>query len=280
MRIRKIKETRNEYISAGGVWVRNFAVPICNPMNESCMIYKEDHATIVKNEYANHALNLSNIAEENFHFTKVVIVSDGFNFEEKCQFLHNVSPKVCVIAVNRALKKWPLIDSQKSRPINLYVVNNPYEECLYYLPQRYFPACIASSRTHNEFLKRYSGVKYLYAPTPDKEFGFKKHEKYFIDDYRSPVCAAMGLAYRFGARQIMTLCCDDSFNQHKPMAEELENGLWAYPQQLRSSEIIDANAFWLKQVGIKVADYSSGPKTKHAEYIESDDKAKCFFEEG
>jgi len=279
MRIRKIKSTRNEYIYAGGVWIRNFTKWGTKPVNESCMIPPQDQFLVVKNEFASKTLNLGNIAEEKFSFANVVIVSDGYQFVQKAELLRNLPANTAIIATNGALKKWPLMEGAKKRILNFYVVNNPYEDCMYFMPRRYFPTAICSSRTHLEFLKQYGGMKYIYDPTPERDFGFPKEERYYLDDYRNPICAAMGMAYRFGASKVMLFCCDDSFSEEKSAAVKLENGLWTYPQHLRSHEIIDANAYWLKTAGIRVGNYSSGPKSIHAEYITGEEQVKAFFEE-
>jgi hypothetical protein len=105
-------------------------------------------------------------------------------------------------------------------------------------------------------------------------------QAYHIDDYRNPVCAAIDLAFRFEARRIMLLCCDDSFKDPRDAAEELENGLYTYPQHLRLQDIIDAKAFWLNQYKdrkIKVCDYSAGRKYDNITYINTDEQALEFF---
>ena len=73
------------------------------------------------------------------------------------------------------------------------------------------------------------------------------------------------------------MSCDDSFDVEKPGAIKLENGLWTYPQHLKSQEIIDAQCFWLKQAGIEVSDYSSGREYTYASYIENEEAFKKFF---
>jgi len=280
MRIKSVKKSKNEYISAGGVWVRNFAKIDAHYVLEDNMLYTEDVDQVLHNERSNHTLNLGMISDERFFFSKVVIVSDGYDFAKKVECLRQLPDKdICVIAVNKALKKWPLVGVENPRSINFYVVNNPYNDAKFYLPQRYFPACLASTRTNYDFLSNYPGLRYLYEPTPERGFGYKKQQVYFVDDYRNPISAAMSLSYRFGAKKVMLLSCDDSFDQEKPGAVRLDNGLWTYPQHLRSQEILDAQAYWLKQAGIQIADYSAGAEYKNAAYIKDDGGVKEFFTE-
>jgi len=277
MRIRKFKSTKNEYVFAGGVWVRNFAKWGATPLSETSLMNKDDRYVMIHNEYSNKTFNLENIAETTFNFPNVVIVSDGFDFANRHKLILDLPEGTCVIGVNRSLNKWGLLDTDQKRGMNFYVVNNPYEECMFYMPKRYFPACVASTRTNSDFVGQYPGRKFLYDPIPDREFGFMKNQKYYVDDYRNPICAAIHLSYRFGAQKILLLCCDDSFKENKVGATLLDNGLFAYPQQLRSHEIIDANLFWLNKLDVKIADYSSGPIYKNSAYIAGDDEAKAFF---
>lgn len=285
MRINKSKS--NEHIYASGLWVRNFAKPNSLAVNRNQITSQEDQRVLVSNEKMNDRLNLSNIANENVEFPKVVIVSDGYNFEERHKIVKQFPNDVSVIAVNGALKKWSMSsreDLENFRTINVYLANNPYPECMRYLPNknnRYHPTCIASSRTYPEFLKQYKGNMYLYTPSPEYEFGYDKLSKYKIDDYRNPICGAIGLAYRFGVKKLMLLCCDDAFEDQREAALQLENGLWAYPQQKLAEKIIDANLFWLRRSGedMQVSSYSSGANYTNAVYIKTDEEAIQFFKD-
>lgn len=282
MRIKKDPETRNEYLFAGGLWIRNFTKKGVKFINSNDKLYKSDYDLLLKNEFENQTYNIANIAaEERLSFTKVVIVSDGHAFKYRHKQLLSLGSDVCVIAVNQALRNWDLFD-QEHRPINLYVVNNPYRECGQYFPREnnYFPTCIASSRTLPQFINYYVGNTFFYDPTPEKSFGVDKNLGYYIDDYRNPVCAAIGLAYQFGVKKLMLMCCDESFADERPAAEKLKNGLWTYPQQVTCQQIVDANLYWLSHQPdkeVKVADYSDGLEYENAAYITSEEGMISFF---
>ena len=284
MRI-KTAISSNEYMRAGDVWVRNFTKTGIAPICISHMYSKEDYETILQNEEKNR--KRARISDENLNFQNMVIVSDGYGFSEKHKIISKFPSDVCVLTVNGALKEWKLnkkntpVEDQRS--INAHVINNPYREALMDLPERqspYYPTCISSIRTNSEFCRRYQGDIYLYVPTPERVFGYERNESYFIDDYRNPVCAAIGLAHQFNVGKLLLLCCDASIEEAKAYTVQLENGLHTYPHHLKSQSIIDANLHWLtKQEGkeVKVADFSSGRKYENAAYISSEQDALDFF---
>jgi hypothetical protein len=281
----KKHSTKNEYVRAGDVWVRNFTKPKVPPLTLDLMFESEDYQTVLNNVYKND--NHPRISEERINFANIIIVSDGYRFTERHKCLLNFPKDIAVIAVNHALKKWSLMESgqpsESQRTVNAYVTNNPYKECLSCLPKRYFPTCIASTRTHHEFLERYQGSVYVYEPTPIRKFGLKRSASYYIDDYRNPVCAAIGLAHRFGVEKLMLMCCDDSFKEGRDFAVQLPNGLWTFPQHLRSQEIIDANLHWLthqEERPVEVIDWSEGAEYANATYINSEGEGIDFFTGG
>lgn len=279
MRIKQHK--RNEYIRAGGVWVRNFTKYGVKPLNISRLLQQEDYFDVINNEASNRTKNISPISEERFHFPHIVIVSDGHKFDEKHKLLKELPQNVAILAVNRALAKWSLTTPDNWRSINFYVVNNPYKECVHYIPKKhgYFPTCVASSRTDADFLNRYRGNLYLYEPSQETGFGKYNPVKYCIDDYRNPICAAIGLAFQFGVEKLMLLCCDDSFSEERPAMVKLSNDLWTYPQHLVSHDIIDANLYWLshqEEVEVEICDHSSGPEYTNARYI-TEENINEFF---
>ena len=266
--------------------MRNFTNGIV-PLSLNYMFSKDDYQEVFSNIAKN--ITYSKISDEAISFDKIVIVSDGFNFKEIHHIIRDFSEDVAVLAVNGALRYWELMsaDTSNNKSINGYVVNNPYTECLRYLPKshmQYYPTCLSSSKTNYEFLNKYQGDVYVYEPSPEDNFGTGKKRKsaYYIDDYRNPVCAAIGLAYQFGVNKLMLLCCDDSFKNERDYAVQLENGLWSYPQHIRCQEITDANLYWLthqEDVEVNVADYSSGPKCLNALYIKEKEEARRFFED-
>jgi len=282
MLIKKHKN-KNDYIVTNGIYVRDFAKSSVLPVDINTNLNKTDHDLIVDNVLENFSQKYQNIDNEDFYFPNIVIVSDGFGFKDKQAILARLPKSVTIIAVNGALKEWRLVGNSAiaKRVIDFYVVNNPYAECMSYLPDkhRYYPRCIASFKTNPTFMKEYQGPKYVYAPTNSETYSsIDFNTNYKIDDYRNPVCAALGLAYRFNVKKILLFCCDCAFDYEKSAATKLENGLWQYPQHELSQKIIDSNLYWLKNKKIEVADYSSGIKYDNATYITNEVDILEYFE--
>lgn len=275
----------NEYIRAGDVWVRNFTKPDVAALQLTDIFDRSDLGLILKNQELNK--NFPRVSDEVLRFDKVLIMSDGYDFEAKQDMLKNLPKDVCILATNGSLAKWkfinPKIPMEQRKTINGYIINNPYQESMNFLPKKnsnYYPTCVASTRTYHGFLKKYKGNIYTYQPTHQKNFGINVTESYYIDDYRNPICAAIGLAFRFGVKKLMLFCCDDSFLEERDNAIQLPNKLWTYKPLLRSHEIIDANLYWLtheEEYEVQVADCSNGLNYANAAYINSEEEVVSFF---
>jgi hypothetical protein len=273
MVIRK-HSNKNEYLLTESLWVRNFtkdAVPLIDINRLNSM---EDYRLFHENELENFKKRYTKIDSENISRKKIVIISDGFKFDERHLAVDNLPKDITIIATNGALRKW-----KSKKPVSFYVVNNPFEECTNFLPDvKNVPRCIASTRTNPRFLTAYKGIIHVYSPVSDDKYaGPKFNPQFRIDDYRSPICAAIGLAYRFGVERLLLLCCDDSFEEYRPASVGLNNGLFCYPQHILSQKVIDANLYWLSQTGAEISNYSSGIDLVNAKYIQ-EGEVENFFE--
>ena len=277
MRIKKHRN-KNEYVasSVGGIWVRNMYKENIRPIDINNITSKEDYEIFTENEVSVKRSKLPWFHSDLKVHENIVIVSDGMDFDTKHEVLANLPPRnVSIIAVNGALSGWKLIanlsPSGNQRRIDYYVVNNPYKECLRFIPtkHRYYPHCIASTRTNKNFIKEYLGNKYIYQPVCNLEYtGVFGSNSQSIDDYRNPICAAIGLASKFKVKKLLLMCCDDTMKEHRPAAEKTHDGYWRYPQQAKSESIIDANLYWLKKTNAEIGYHSSGSKYKNASYID------------
>jgi hypothetical protein len=162
--------------------------------------------------------------------------------------------------------------------MSYYLVNNPFPECMRFLPKQhsYYPQCISSLRTHPKFAEEYQGQTFFYSPCNDLTFSSQIELDVVIDDYRNPVCAAIQFAYLFGVKKLALFCCDDSFDKKKPASVQLDNKLWCYPQQIISQHLIDAHLYWLKTKDIQIMNCSKGPKSTQVDYIDAEEMPKFF----
>ena len=289
MRIKRHKNRNTYLLSGSGVWVRDFTQENVPFQDINRLTRPEDHVRLVDNEVRNRRMNLAEVDGEDFFFRKVLIVSDGYGFKVKHRFLSQMPDDVTILAVNGALAKWELVGpscpGDEKRSIDFYVVNNPYEECQRFLPRRnrYYPQCVASVWTNPDFVSVYNqrSTVYQYTPTTPQDFSTMSSSSLFcLDDYRNPLCAAIAFAYRCGVERLSLFCCDDSFPERREGAEQLENGLFSYPQHFQTHSIIDANLYWLKKSTdreVAIRDSSSGPKYANTPYIEPD-KLVEFYE--
>lgn len=281
-RVKKYK--RNEYIVAEGVWVRN-PYTDAEPLDMNDMA-RRDMDTFLSNETQNLSIDSIKVDEFNNQIMEnVVICSDGYGWRERQRILADIpNSTVKVVGVNGSLAKWEMVGSlsDRKRVMSHYLVNNPYQECMSYLPtrHRYYPGIVASTRTFSGFLKDYPEKPIFYRPTKDSSYsGIPRDGCMVLDDYRNPVCGAISYCVAKRAKKIVLLCCDESFGEARPAAERMPNGLYQYPQQIKSQRIIDAQISWLRAKGVKVADCSSGVEYKNATYIKVEEIPSFFKDE-
>lgn len=239
----RIDSSRNEYISVGPYWVRNFAKQNVHPLEINSLYEDDEIKVLINNELANSKMNLPNILEENFKFNNVLIISDGYGFEDHADLLDGVGDDLCVICIRNAARYW-----QALKFPDFLLVQNPFDNIAAQMPEKSFPKLIASRRTNSSFVLKYRNVKYLYDAVCDLKYQSpsSKTSKKFIDEYRNPICAALGCAFNFEAKNIFFAYCSDAYKEKRPGCEEVAEGLFCYPQQILANKIINANMFWQK----------------------------------
>lgn len=277
----KLHRNQNRYfLTRSGMWVRDFTRPSSSPQDINKLVKSSDYNLFYDNELAITAMNLAGIEAELIYAPNVVIISDGFDFDKKQEFLSKIPNDVVVIGTNHSLAKW-----KRLRRMDWFLANNPYEECTSMLPKHpYYPKCIVSSRTNPYFVRNYRsrlGVVYKYAPVEDKFFSSRLagRPSFVVDDYRNPICAAIAIAYKWGVQRLMLLCCDDAFEGERAGADKLPNGLWMYPQHKISHSLIEGMLFWLmaqKYNKVMIANHSSGPDYRGVPYIQDERVANYF----
>lgn len=269
---------RNQYLHVGDdLWVRNPWASNVPYTDINSLTEVTDYSTLLRNELVNDRMKYPWIDSENIRSEKAIIISDGFDFEEKHIELAKMLSNVNVFVINGALIKW----KSKTKQPNYYIINNPYKQAMYYLPKSTSVKCIASARTNYEFLQKYNGQKYKYYPVGDSRYcGLDSKDcTYRIDDYRNAICGAINLLGKFGVKKLMLAFCDEVFDDVRPGSIMGDNGKSYYPQQLKANNLIDGNLYWLsKSNGCKVVQNTAGPKLKTATHI-SLEETMNFFQE-
>jgi hypothetical protein len=282
MRIKKFK--KNKYIlSKDRIWVRD----LCSRADfiDINNLYSKEKKFWLENEFLN--LKKSKLEIPDLSFSNIAICSDGLDWIEKQEIIGGIpNSDLRVIGTNGSLRDWKMVgeNAKIKRVMSFYLVNNPYNECEFYLPKKhnYYPSLISSTRTNSKFIEGYKNKNeiYFYKPSEDLDYSSPPNIlNVYLDDYRNPICAAISLAYKFNVKNLFLFCCDDAFRDERPGAVKMENGLYQYPQQIMSQNIIDKQLYWLKQAGIKIFDHSSGIKYENAEYINSQDLISFFSKE-
>lgn len=283
MRIKKYKN--NEYIQADGIWVRNLCKNAESiDINSLC---KDEMGLFLNNEQENSklsSLHLDDLYEVKMH--NAIIFSDGYNWDSRQKILASISNKIVkTIGVNGSLARWSMVgqESELQRTMSFYLANNPYRECMGYLPRRhrYYPNIVASIKTHPEFLKKYDSQPFFYMASKEFNYsGFENDSEFIrLDDYRNPICGAISLAWKLGVKRLALLCCDEAFVDERPNSIKMPNGLYQYPQQILCQKIIDKQLYWLKMAGVEIADCSSGIEYENAEYIDLEQLPSFFSKE-
>jgi hypothetical protein len=277
MRIKK--SNKNKYvISKENIWVRD----LCSDskkvdINNLC--HKENKLWL-ENEFENFKKSKLEFTE--MKYENIIICSDGYQWGDKQKIIGKIPNSIVkIIGTNGSLSKWKMVGDKAEikRTMSYYLVNNPYPECMAFLPKNhnYYPNIISSTRTYPKFLDKYRSQPYFYKPAEDLNYsGSFSSTNLQLDDYRNPICAAISLAWSLGVKKLILFCCDESFDEHREGSVKMNNNLYQYPQQIMSQNIIDKQLYWLKQNNVEIFDHSSGIKYENAEYI-SEDEIYSFF---
>lgn len=279
--MRTKRHKNNEYLLADDVWVRN-PYKKAEPVDVNDLSNNELEL-FLRNETRNmSAKDIKTDGMDEAPIDNAVICSDGYMWKERQMVLADLPNKnVKVVGVNGSLAGWRMVGelSDKKRVMSFYLVNNPYPECTTYLPRnhRYYPSLVASTKTCPEFLAGYQEKPVFYRATTDTNYsGLPRDGCITLDDYRNPVCAAISFCVKRGVKKLVLLCCDESFAEERPASVRMKNGMYQYPQQIKSQLIIDRQLHWLRANGVEVADCSSGEEYENAPYIKPEDLASFF----
>ena len=266
----RIDESRNEYIGVEEYWIRNFGKPSVSPIDINNLYDDKEIYILIDNELKNSKINMPNLLEENFSFDNVLIINDGFGFDKHADLLSDLTDDWCVICIRNAARYWQAVKFP-----DFLLVQNPFNTCLSQMPDRQFPKLIVSRRTNTRFVVGYRNVKYVYDAVCDRKYQspYAKASKTYIDEYRNPICAAIGCAFNFNAKNIFLAYCSDAYKETRPGSIEISENLFCYPQQVLANKIVNANLFWQKFTNINCNIFYTGVKNSFtfAKYLQHDE---------
>ena len=104
------KHSNNQYLrTEDNIWVRDFTALKSPAVDINRMYEISEYKKLLTNELENHKSKYVNIASEKIYHRHIVIMSDGYQFEEKQTLLAKLPKGVTIIATNKALAKWKLV---------------------------------------------------------------------------------------------------------------------------------------------------------------------------
>lgn len=265
----KIHKNKNDYfLTDDKIWIRNFAKTNVKPLDINNFYSENEIQLLLSNEIKNSEVQTFDLLSEIKDTKKILIISDGYGFKEANTWLDDLPKDIKIIANYGACRFW----NSKRLP-NYMFVTNPFDDALVYLPERIFPVLIASSRTNNNFIKRYANTIIKYYPTPDENYEspVAHNTSLNIDEYRNSIAASISVAFKMNCEKLCIAYPINAYEKQRPATEKIENtDLFFYPQQKISKNIIDANVFWYRLGKPKANICYTGIKNslKFANYIE------------
>lgn len=282
MRIKNLN--KNKYIiTKENIWVRD----LCSSSNniDINQLYDKEINLWLDNEFVNSKKNKLEFPIGEVKYDNIIICSDGYGWKHKQRTIGRIpNSLVKIIGTNGSLKNWEMVgeSADLKRIMSFYVVNNPYKDCMSYLPNShsYYPNIICSTRTYPKFIEKYRNDPYFYKPSEGLNYSSTfNFINFTLDDYRNSICAAISFSWILGVKKLLLFCCDEAFEEERAGSVKMENGLYQYPQQIMSQNIIDKQLYWLKKNDVEIFDHSSGIKYENAEYIDEDDILSFFSKE-
>lgn len=274
----KIHKNKNEYfLTEDKIWVRNFAKIGIKPIDINNFYFEKEIQMLLDNEIKNGELQSLDLMSELKDVKKILIISDGYGFKEAGNLIEQLPNDVKIITNYGACRFWEF-----KRLPNYMVITNPFDDALLHLPTKIFPYLIASSRTNNNFLKRYVNTIIKYYPTPDENYESpsSRNNSLHIDEYRNSIATSIGIAYKMNCEKLCIAYPLNAYEKQRPATEKIEDTeLYCYPQQRIARNIIDANIFWYKLARPKCNICYTGIKNsiKFANYIEPN-MIRSFYE--
>lgn len=239
----KQHKNKNEYLlTKDNIWIRNFTKTNCLAKDINNLYEKSEIEILLQNEINNQRTNYIDLFSENIANKKVLIISDGFGYNQTNYWINNIPKDVKIMCVHGSLRFW-----KNQRLPNYYTFTNPFDSSIIFYPEQFFPFMITSTRANHKFISKWKNNIYVYKATPDEyyESSMSYNSPNYIDEYRNAIAASIHICYLMGAEKICLAYPIDAYKEERPATVQMGNA-HVYPQQLISANIIDAMLFWYK----------------------------------
>lgn len=273
----KLHKNKNEYfLTEDNIWVRNFFKSNVTPKDINNFYKQNEIDVILQNEIKNQEKNMLDFFSETINHKKILIIADGYGFQNSSEWLDKLPTDIKIITVYGASRFW----NSKRLP-NYMVLTDPFETSLSYLPEKLFPILLSSARSCNQFIERYPNKIYKYYTTPDETYESPvsyENQKY-IDEYRSAISAAIVIASKMNCEKLCIAYPINAYVKERPGTIKLdETNYFYYPQQKIARNIIDANLFWYKmnKQNINISYIGMKNSLLFANYIEPNNLNKFY----
>jgi len=237
---------KNDYVLVDpNIWVRNFTKNVAASADINDLYKENEFELILNNETAASFCNVPYLSDPLIKNTNAVILNCGYGYKESKEIIESFDrEKYYIICLNNTFKMW---SNNKRRP-DLFIVNNPYPECLSQIPQyTEGTSCICSTRTNMNFYENYRGYIFKYASTANDNFVSARLPATVVklDEYRNSVCSAIHLCWLNNIKNILLVGCTVGTNDEREGTQKYGD-LYKLPSQVQSDKIIDAMLMWYK----------------------------------
>jgi len=251
---------KNDYVLVDpNIWVRNFTKHVSAATDLNNLYNENEFELLLKNEMAASFFNVPYLSDVLTTNKNAIILNNGYGYKESKELIESLErDKYYIICLNNTFKMW---SNNKRRP-DLFIVNNPYPDCLSQIPQNTEGTqCICSTRTNMNFYESYKGYILKYASTSNNNFVSGKIPATVtkLDEYRNPVCSAIHFCWLNKIKNILFVGCTVGTNDEREGTQKYGE-FYKLPSQIQSDKIIDAMLMWYK-VGNKDATLCSYGKT-------------------
>ena len=237
---------KNDYVLVDpNIWVRNFTKNVASAYDINNLYNDNEFELLLNNEMAASFCNVPYLSNPLTKNKNAIILNNGYGYKEAKEIIESSErEKHYIICLNNTFKMW----SNIKRMPDLFIVNNPYADCLSQIPLKTEGTqCICSTRTNMNFYENYKGYIFKYASTENQNFVSGKLPATVtkLDEYRNPVCSAIHFCWLNNIQNILLIGCTVGTSDEREGTQK-HGEFYKLPAQIQSDKIIDSMMMWYK----------------------------------